>query len=125
MPVDMAVEEPRTRIVRREANRDVVPRPAHANHVALRWVREVVTLLTGGAHDGEDVAVQVDWVRSSNGPGREGELDDFVRGDLEERAFWKQLLRSLGSAEDLQEDRNLYGCKSTVWRIANGERTVG
>jgi hypothetical protein len=59
MEVDVAVEEPRAWAVSAEAERDVVPCVADADHVALRRVDVVVRRLTGAADDVEGVTVQM------------------------------------------------------------------
>ena len=42
MPVNVAVEEPRARVVREESNRDIVPKVADAHDVADDGVHKVV-----------------------------------------------------------------------------------
>lgn len=55
----MTVQEPRARIVRDEANRDVVRGRADAHDVATRRVGEVVLVRARDAYDVEVVPVQV------------------------------------------------------------------
>ena len=42
VPVNVAVEEPRTRVVREEPDRDIIARVADAYDVADNWVHKVV-----------------------------------------------------------------------------------
>lgn len=42
MPIDVAVEEPRARVVGEEADRDIIAHIAHAHDVADNGVIEVV-----------------------------------------------------------------------------------
>ena len=53
--VDVAVEEPRARVVRREANGDVVTRRTSADGVTLDWVDVVVLGAAGRANNVEGV----------------------------------------------------------------------
>ncbi len=55
MKIDMAVKEPRARVVGRETNRDVVPCGAGADSVALRRVHVVVVAAPRAADDVEGV----------------------------------------------------------------------
>jgi hypothetical protein len=58
----MAVQEPRTRIVRLESNRNVIARFSDAHNVADDGVVIVVRRITSAANDVECVSVQVDGV---------------------------------------------------------------
>ena len=53
--VDVAMEEPRARVVRREANGDVVTRRTSADGVTLDWVDVVVLGAAGRANNVEGV----------------------------------------------------------------------
>ena len=62
VPIDVAVKEPRPRIVSLESDRDIIIREAEADHVAHDGVVVVVRRATRAADDVEDMSVQVDWV---------------------------------------------------------------
>ena len=65
MPVDVAVEEPRAGVVRREANRDVVTGDAGADNIALGRVDVVVVCLTGATNNVECVLERGESVREA------------------------------------------------------------
>ena len=81
--VDVAVEEPRARVVRVEADRDVVPRlrRARVHYVAPDRVVVVVRGAARAADDGERMPVQVERVRGARGVRRRrhADLDCLVR----------------------------------------------
>ena len=62
VPIDVAVKEPRPRIVSLESDRDIIIREAEADHVTHDGVVVVVRRATRAADDVEDMSVQVDWV---------------------------------------------------------------
>ncbi len=64
MPVNVAVEEPRARIVSEESDRDVIVigDVPDAHDIADDRVVEVISLATGAADDVEGVSVQVNRV---------------------------------------------------------------
>ena len=53
--VNVTVEEPRARVVRREADRDVIPRSTGTDGIALRRVVIIVVVASGTADDIEGV----------------------------------------------------------------------
>ena len=55
MEVDVAMEEPRARVVRREADRDVIPLSTGTDGIALRRVVVIVVVASGTADDIEGV----------------------------------------------------------------------
>jgi hypothetical protein len=59
MPVDVAVEEPRSGVVRDEADRDIIVRTAHAHHIAARRVIEVRAGLSSALDNRERVSVKL------------------------------------------------------------------
>lgn len=65
MPIDVAVEEPRTRVVGEEPDRDVITGVANAHDVTDDRVIEVVRRVTGAPDDRERVSMQVNRVLSS------------------------------------------------------------
>ena len=95
MEVEVAVEEPRARVVGREPDRDVIARRAGANNIALRGVDVVVVGGAGGADDMEDVAVEVEGVRLAGGARghREGDLDGRVVRESVDGAGGQELRR--------------------------------
>ena len=62
MPIDVAVKEPRPRVVGLEPDRDIIVRVAEADNVAHDGVVVVVRRASRAADDVEDVSVQVDRV---------------------------------------------------------------
>ena len=62
MPIDVAVKEPRPRVVSLEPDRDIIIRVAEADNVAHDRVVVVVRRASRAADDVEDVSVQVDRV---------------------------------------------------------------
>ncbi len=107
MEVDVAVQEPRPRVVRREPDRDVVAHRPRAHHVALRRVHVVVRRLPRPAHDVERVPVQVEGVRRARGPGRrdgERQLDRRVRRERVHAPAREQVRRRGRAGEDLEQD---------------------
>ena len=57
MPVNVAVEEPRARVVSKEPDRDFIARVADAHDVADDRVIKVVRRITGTADHGERMAM--------------------------------------------------------------------
>jgi hypothetical protein len=62
MPINVAVEEPRARIVSFESDRDVIARVPDAHDIAFDGVVEVISGVAGAADDVEGVSVQVNRV---------------------------------------------------------------
>jgi hypothetical protein len=62
VPIDVAVEEPWTRIVREEADCDVVPSISDTHNIATNGVIVVVGRIPGATNHGEGVPVQVNGV---------------------------------------------------------------
>jgi hypothetical protein len=62
VPINVAVEEPRARIVREESDRHVVARVTHAHNVADDRIVIVVSRISSAADDVEGMPVQVDRV---------------------------------------------------------------
>jgi hypothetical protein len=59
VPINVAVEEPRTRVVSHESDRDIIIRAPDAYDVAHNGVVEVVRRVSCAADDVEDMAMQV------------------------------------------------------------------
>jgi len=59
VPVDMAVEEPRARIVGEETNRDIIPSVTNTHDITKNRVVKVVRRVTDAADHMEVVAVQM------------------------------------------------------------------
>jgi hypothetical protein len=66
MPVDVAVENPRTSIVRFEANGDIVASKTRGHNVALNRINEVVHGATCTANNREGVSMQMDRMLNCN-----------------------------------------------------------
>ena len=62
MPINVAVEEPRARIISEEPDRDVIVSVSDAHDVADDWVVKIISLAPGAADDVEGVSVQVNRV---------------------------------------------------------------
>jgi hypothetical protein len=62
MPVNVAVEEPRARIVSEESDRDVIAGAPDAHDIAFDGVVVVISRAAGAADDVEGVSVQVNRV---------------------------------------------------------------
>jgi hypothetical protein len=62
VPIDMAVEEPRARVVSHEPNRDVIVRGADAYDVAHDGVVIVVRRVARATDDVEDMSMHMDRV---------------------------------------------------------------
>ena len=62
MPIDVAVKEPRPRVVGLEPDRDIIVRAADAHNVAHDWVVKIVRRVARAANDVEDVSMQVERV---------------------------------------------------------------
>ncbi len=64
MPINVAVEEPRARIISKESDRDIITRirvPV-AHDIANHGIVIVISRVAGAADDVEGVSVQVNWV---------------------------------------------------------------
>ncbi len=62
MPIDVAVEEPRARIISKESDRDIIARVPVAHDIANHGIVIVISRVAGAADDVEGVSVQVNWV---------------------------------------------------------------
>lgn len=62
MPVDVAMEEPGTRIVGDEPNRDVITCVADVHDIPNNRIDKVVRGAAGAADDPKGVSVQVNWM---------------------------------------------------------------
>ena len=62
MPIDVAVQEPRSRVVSEESDRHIIPRISHAHDIADHRVVIVISRISSAANDVEVVPVQVDRV---------------------------------------------------------------
>jgi len=60
VPVDVAVQEPRSRVVSEEPDRHIIPRTSHAHDIADHRVVIVVSRISSAANHVEVVPVQVD-----------------------------------------------------------------
>ena len=64
----MAVQEPRTGIVSKESDRDIIARVADAHNVTDDGVIEIISRASGAADNVERVAVQINWCLSKSPP---------------------------------------------------------
>lgn len=62
MPINVAVEEPRARVVSEESDRNVIARVPDAHNIADDGIVEVISFAVGAADDVEGVSVQVNRV---------------------------------------------------------------
>jgi hypothetical protein len=62
VPVDVAVEEPRARVIGEEANCDDIPCVTHVHNIPNNGVVEIVRRATGATDDVEVVPVQMNGV---------------------------------------------------------------
>lgn len=64
MPVNMAMEEPRSGVIGLEPNRNIIPSIADVNYVTQDRVVEIVTAVPCTAHDVERMSMNVNRVLS-------------------------------------------------------------
>ena len=67
MPIDVAVEEPRARVIRKEADCDIVAGVADVHDVAEDRVIIIVSRVTGTAYDGKRMSMQVNGMLFGEG----------------------------------------------------------
>lgn len=99
VPINMAMEEPRARVVREESDRDIITGVADAHDVAEDRVRVVVRGITRAAYNSKRMTMQVNGVlyserklmrpcrqmlaqnshRSADGTTWDGQFDALVR----------------------------------------------
>ena len=60
MPVDVAMQEPRARVVGGKAESDIVASPAHTHNITAHWVRVVVGGASRDAYNVKCVTVEVE-----------------------------------------------------------------
>jgi hypothetical protein len=70
VPINVAVEEPRARVVGEEPDRDIIASVADAHDVADDRVFEVVRRITSTADHGERMSMQVNRVLLQKGHGK-------------------------------------------------------
>ena len=123
MPVDVAMEEPRSRIVGEEPDCDVIPGVANTHDISDNRVDEVVGRVTSAAYHMKIVPVQMDRVllmeeialnlvisiariantyrpiRSTTG---NGQLNALVRIESVDASFREKIRRFLRTTEDLE-----------------------
>lgn len=109
MPVNVAVEEPRARIVGEETNRDIIPSLTNTHDIPDNRVVKVVGRVTSAADHIEAVAMQMNRMlskdaviinlalfepqsanthRSTDGTSRNGQLNTLVRIETVDAARW-------------------------------------
>jgi len=112
MPVDVAVEEPRARVVGDEPDGDLITcASANAYNVAHDWVDPVVIRAVRATDYVERMAVQVDGMRPSKSKRGDCELDTLVRFEAIDTARGKEVRGIHRSAQDLEQYRDTWGCK--------------
>jgi hypothetical protein len=109
MPVDVTVEEPRSGVVSRPADGNIISGITNANHITTRRVIVVVIRLSSRANDVKDVAVQMERMGSACYSSGHGKLDHAVLREVVDGAFGHQLVGSVLSTEELQENRERRG----------------
>jgi hypothetical protein len=124
VPIDVAVEEPRTGVVSEESNRDIIVRGdvAHADDVAHNGVNIIVSRVTGTPDHVERVPMQVDRVlrdvcdtvrnpecrwqilthRSTDSACRDADLNALVPFETVDGPIWQKVRRLLRATQDLQ-----------------------
>ena len=78
VPIDVAVKEPRPRVVSLEPDRDFIVQATNAYNVAYDWVIEVVRRVARAANDVEDMSMQVDRVLIKNAAARQSAILEGV-----------------------------------------------
>lgn len=106
MPVNVAMHDPRARVVGGEANGDVVAGASQADDVALDGVDKVRSGLASCADNAEDVAMQMHGVGASRCATRHADLNDLVARKDIDASGGEQVLGSACARQDLEEDRN-------------------
>ena len=112
MPVDVAMEEPRPRIVGEEPDCDVIPSVANTHDISNNRVDEVVGRVTSAAYHLKIVPVQMDRVllveamalnliisivqfadtyRRIRGTTGNGQFNALVRGEFVDASFGKKI----------------------------------
>jgi len=92
MPVDMAMQEPRSRIIGFESNSNVVIGTTGAHNIALDGVVEVVISHSSASHDAESMAMEMERMRASDAcdvAGKECYFDNFVPCERDNAARWE------------------------------------
>lgn len=62
MPVNVTVEEPRARVIGKEANRDFIPSGTYTHHIPDNRIIKVVGCVPSAADHMEVVSVQMNWM---------------------------------------------------------------
>ena len=62
MPINMAMEEPRARVVRQKTNRNIISSSANADYVTHYRVVPVIGTIPSTANDMERMAMKMDGV---------------------------------------------------------------
>jgi len=89
--VDVAMEEPRPRIVGEKPDCDVIPSVANTHDISDNRVDKVVGRATSAAYHVEIVPVQMDRVRRIRSTTGNGQLDALVRGEFVDASFRKKI----------------------------------
>ena len=100
MPVDVTVQVPRTSVISRETESDVVTSCTNADSVAARRVNVVVRRAACSADDVEGMTVQVEGMIASS---RDRNLDSRVRWERVYGAGREQSCWVGSTTEDLKE----------------------
>ena len=123
MPIDVAMEEPRSRIVGEEPDSDFIPTSANRHDISDDRVVEVVGRTIGAADHMEIVPVQMDRVLfmkvtglnfmilelgfgvtywAANGTSGNCQLNALVRIETIDTVFWKKIRCFLDTTKDLE-----------------------
>lgn len=107
MPVDVAVQDPRSRVVGDESNSDSVSRVASADDVTDGRVLEVVVAGTSAPDDVEGVTVEMDWVWAMVDASVEGKLYNLVACQRHNESLWNIAQNVSVPVENLEQDREI------------------
>jgi hypothetical protein len=112
MPVNVAVEEPWSRVIREPTDSNVITSGTQADDITTGRVVIVVVCLTGGANDIEGMSMKMEWVWTASNTCCNRKLDDFVPLKVEYGAIRHQLIGSELAAEELKQNRQRGRCVS-------------
>jgi len=106
MPIDVTVEKPRSRIIRRETDCNIVcSAAANGYHIAPDRVHKIRRIGAGDPYNVECVAMKMHRVRCTRSCSRIGEVyfDNLVQGELIDASIGQQLRGMSCPTEDLQK----------------------
>jgi len=101
MPVNVTMEDPWSRIIRLEANGDIITCGSCADNVALDRIDIVIHRTPSTANYGECMTVKMEWMRGSGSSSRDRDFYNRVVRYGKHRAGREQVLSRLCAAQDL------------------------